>query len=611
MEELFSQRFNCASITHYKDYCRLDEKKSHNEENLYRDSKVLDNIFDGDSIVHKVDNFLKQRYVGAIFSLPTKQPEFKNTRFFYDTEDNEFILNYVYPFGSKNSSFQTTKDRQIKRHFVNPFSRIEILTTERSIRKFGDKITIKLYTQFKTREFNRKYFSVSSEVASITFNTVTGNFTVMAMKGKGKKRTKTFICNGFKSLVNWYGVISKRVRPTAYDERADEEFESQFSDDKFREKILEVFSNGTKTEEPLDLFLDNFIKIKKIKVPNNPEVWLTQLYPTEKYLKKNDRKLLLSILDSYKIKSKITNKLIHQFPNLDLFALARLCYIFGEDHTKYVASIDPKQFEKSKIDRDFLFGQSREQFVKEYKGRYVNYEIYNTEKENIVRIINSTPSIEVMVSHKFLNDLEDHLGMIKRLRNYIPISLTSRTYKDFLNEHTELTKLISQIKKGWSIQYVFNQDMVDSIETPIDLKIKLDEEETGEITFYPYILKRDEDYNEEGDFMHHCVATYSDKQKSIIVSIRTKDGKDRVTCEFHCQDGKLIQARHFCNKQPPADMMLAVEQLSIKTKKFARLGILHSIEMKKVPIIINGIEVDKNFGGLNQHRFLFENVPPF
>jgi hypothetical protein len=111
--------------------------------------------------------------------------------------------------------------------------------------------------------------------------------------------------------------------------------------------------------------------------------------------------------------------------------------------------------------------------------------------------------------------------------------------------------------------------------------------------------------------MHHCVATYSDKQKSIIVSIRTKDGKDRVTCEFHCQDGKLIQARHFCNKQPPADMMLAVEQLSIKTKKFARLGILHSIEMKKVPIIINGIEVDKNFGGLNQHRFLFENVPPF
>jgi hypothetical protein len=153
--------------------------------------------------------------------------------------------------------------------------------------------------------------------------------------------------------------------------------------------------------------------------------------------------------------------------------------------------------------------------------------------------------------------------------------------------------------------------MVDSIETPIDLKIKLDEEETGEITFYPYILKRDEDYNEEGDFMHHCVATYSDKQKSIIVSIRTKDGKDRVTCEFHCQDGKLIQARHFCNKQPPADMMLAVEQLSIKTKKFARLGILHSIEMKKVPIIINGIEVDKNFGGPNQHRFLFENVLPF
>jgi hypothetical protein len=37
--------------------------------------------------------------------------------------------------------------------------------------------------------------------------------------------------------------------------------------------------------------------------------------------------------------------------------------------------------------------------------------------------------------------------------------------------------------------------------------------------------------------------------------------------------------------------MLAIEQLKPKIVKYARLGILHSLEKKKVPVKINGIEV--------------------
>jgi hypothetical protein len=114
----------------------------------------------------------------------------------------------------------------------------------------------------------------------------------------------------------------------------------------------------------------------------------------------------------------------------------------------------------------------------------------------------------------------------------------------------------------------------------------------GEITFYPHILKREEEYDEEGKFMHHCVASYSDKDRSIIISIRTEDKQDRVTCEFDCQTGTLIQAKHFCNRQPPGDMELAIEKLENKTKYYARMGLLHSLEKKKVLIKINGIEID-------------------
>jgi hypothetical protein len=53
----------------------------------------------------------------------------------------------------------------------------------------------------------------------------------------------------------------------------------------------------------------------------------------------------------------------------------------------------------------------------------------------------------------------------------------------------------------------------------------------------------------------------------------------------------MIQARHFCNAQPPADIALAIEQLKRKATTYARMGILHCIESKKVPVKINGIEV--------------------
>ena len=155
----------------------------------------------------------------------------------------------------------------------------------------------------------------------------------------------------------------------------------------------------------------------------------------------------------------------------------------------------------------------------------------------------------------------------------------------------ELSKMISFIKKGWVIEYYFNDKMVNDMEKPIKLNINLEDGEFGEITFYPYILKREEEYDEEGRFMHHCVASYSDKDKSIIVSLRTENKEDRVTCEFDCQTGTLIQARHFCNKQPPADMELAIEELKNKTRYYSRMGMLHSKEKRKVPVKINGIEI--------------------
>jgi hypothetical protein len=201
-----------------------------------------------------------------------------------------------------------------------------------------------------------------------------------------------------------------------------------------------------------------------------------------------------------------------------------------------------------------------------------------------------------LINHRFIGDLNDHFKMIDKLRKFIPdLYLKSKNIDDFDKEHLELSKMMKFIKKGYVIEYQFVDKMVNDVESPIKVKINLSDDESNPewVTpeFYPYILKREEDYDEEGNFMHHCVASYSDKEKSIIVSVRTEDKKDRVTCEFDCQTGTLIQARHFCNKQPPADIELAVNVLKEKTKHYARMGLLHSLDKKKVPVKINGIEI--------------------
>lgn len=581
MEELLVQKINYAIIQQYKDYCRLGDKFLNGDIKEY-------------GVEHFGNNTFPTKPVGVMMSLPLKKDSPKNTRFFYSNEtDNKFVLRYVIPFGGDLNRYTTTSDRHIKKHFANPFSDIKIYTYERSIKRNGDKVTIKLYEQTKLRNFNSKYFKTKSKFKSLTFNMVTGNFIIVDGHGVGKRIRKKFTTNHFFSLKNvLYEFFDKNERKIFDTEKFDSEFNERCSREEFENKIKEIFdpSSEIKGGNSLDILRNYFVKYKKIKLSNDGEFWLENFYPTEKFLKKNDRKLLLSILDAYQIKSKITNKLIHANSRLDMFSLAKLCYYFGDDFSKYIASINPKCFTNNKI--EFFESVDREQFINEFKKGMV-FDIYDTEKENIVRIIN-TFDVEhktTIVFRSFIGMLYDHFVMIFRLRNYIPISLTSRTYESFMKDHEELSKLNRAIKKGWSIQYIFNELMVNDVEKPIDLRIDLGDDRVGKITFYPHILKRDEEYDEEGEFMHHCVGTYSDKHSSIIISIRTEDKKDRVTCEFHCQDGKLIQARHFCNKQPPADMELAIEQLKVKAKKYARLGILHSFESKKVPIMINGVVV--------------------
>ena len=606
MEDILTQRFNYATITLFKDYSKLtDKKKSLNS--MAVDLDVFDGEEDEPRVTTPINEFniffedFNKPKIGRIVEFPEKMGK-RKTRFFYGVPgvNEQTTINYAI------NNFQTRDDRHIKKHYGNPFSEITINTIERSIRRHGDKVTIKVYRHYSHRPFNSVYFRKSTSVQSITFNMVNGNFTTLNMEMNSKKKTQLFRTNSISFLVQMFksgGILDMR-KPLDDKSILIDDYNKTFNNSEFVFEIDKTFKlnqnfvfNG---KWFIQLMLERFVELKKIKVSNHYEYWIAHFYPTEKFLKKNERKLVASILDMFQIKSKITIKIMHDNAKLDIHTLARLCYFFGDNFSKYIGSIDRIHFKNMSYSDQQPIGPSKFNFAKETKNN--DFEITNIEKENIVKIINNVKSErgfdgvlnqrETPIKSRFIDELYDHFNMIKKLRKYdSSLHLKSKTYNEFHNEHMELSKMISFIKKGWVIEYKFADAMVNDVEKPINLKIDLGDGKFGDITFYPHILKREEEYDEEGKFMHHCVASYSDKEKSIIVSLRTEDKQDRVTCEFHCQDGSLIQARHFCNKQPPADMMLAIDELKHKMIKYGRLSILHSLEKKKVPVKINGIEV--------------------
>lgn len=609
MEDILVQKLTYAQITPFKDYCQIPDKKEH-QELLNNKLEYLNDEDDDFSDVFKIklasiELGLKK---GKVCSLPKKKK--KKVHYFTCDDDvqERFTLEYLLK-NKQDNSYETISDRQIKRHYGRAFSSIIVSTIERSIRRRGDVITLKLFVTHKSRGFNCIYFKKWYDVQSISFNLKTGNFTTASILKRGKTTSKTFKTNSFfdverflagKSVFNVNGYFSSNSRIKKH-------IDETYDNIKFTTTLQNVLgielgciSYSSKPQQFKSDLSRLFVKLKNIKVPNGDfEFWLTKFYPTEVYLKKNDRKLISSVLDMLGMKSKFTIKIFHEHQNIDIVGFYKFCKLLGPDFSKYIGNLLPNVFENS------VRKNGPENITNKTSLLMWNCkEVYLTdkEKENLIRLSNSQehPS-ESVFSERIFQLIEDHFNMIKKIRDYDPdFYMKARTMKEFHEEHRELTKMVTAIKKGWVIEYKFNEKMVEDIEKPIPLKINLGTETEPiygndlDICFYPTILKREEDYIEEGAFMHHCVATYADKEKSIIISVRTEDSSDRVTCEFNCQDGMLIQARHFCNKQPPADIEHAIiNELSPKVKKYSRLGLLHASEKLKVPLKINGVEVKK------------------
>jgi len=602
METLLEQIFDYAVITPFKNYSDLSERrKSMNTfvGEIDEIDEIDDEDFFGNKTLHSNIRFINsENKIGKFVILTHREPK-KDTKFFYSGVENlgeKIQINFAYKHPSVNTnSLYTNKEETIKKHFINPFSEVNLIRLSRSIRIKGDRITIKIYRQEKKRDIFCRFYRKVTSVHSVTIDK-NFNFITLSIKKTSNSNKKIFRKNSFKTfqqiITTNYGLFGKKTNliPSHYDELT-KDFDNIFNDEEFYDVVCRELgitrTDVTDRHNFFDSFIKKFVERKGIKVPNDYKDLLINFYPTQKFLKKNENKLIASILDYFGYKSKSTIKLFHLVPNIDISFFILVCSLIGNDYSKYIANLRLELFKlENKKERNS--GKQKELHNKSFYREINNNNnliLEDKEKENLIHILNSIENINNVDA--FIGEYIDHLMMIRKIRDYIPeFIIRSKTYSDFNTEHLELSKMMLEIRKGWVIEYEFNEKMVEDVETPIEVL-----KDKEKITLYPHILKREEEYAEEGAFMHHCVGTYADRQSSIIISLRTEDKSDRVTSEFLTQTGMRVQSRHFCNADPPEYFKIALELLCDKTNKYARYGMLNSLSKKKVRAKINGIEV--------------------
>jgi hypothetical protein len=599
MENIYFEQFGYVQISILKNYSRLiDRPGQPSNPNPLRASWIFAEPFHEMTLFNYND---KKSY----FGIPKNKMGNVNSVYFHSHGEKTFnvpfeeVINPFYDkkYGSRSTVFTTTKDHTIKRHYDNPFSTIQVNKIIRKIFKNGDKLTINVFNGINRRPYNKRFFRSSYHSHSITINLKTGNFviTTISKTEKSNLRNKKFLTNDFHSLMRTLEVMFKEYDPATHNQRKDVDF--------FME-IYKIFGNefdfkpinGSKINRESLLMLyfklvDFFIKTKKIGVPNSDYAhWLKEYYPTEKYLKKNKRKLVSSILDMLGIKSKTTIKILHRTPIKNVVLLKCTYDIFGEDANHWVSKIDWETYYQNEcrqlsstpdklVDYHIMSGKN---FYKNHYDHMVNVRIGDLslfEKNYIVNIINSwVTHIKTIKDFTRLltifNDIADHFKMYRKIKDHFTdVELSAKTVTGFYEEHRHFSLLNNILKKKTETILTFDENTIKTIETDIVID--------GGVVIKPVLLKSGLEYTSEGTYMHHCVSSYINKEESIIVSLRDENGL-RVTCEVNIKTGDIIQARHYCNQAPPEIFETPIEALKKRTKRLSKTNMLGPQNRKTV-----------------------------
>jgi len=504
----------------------------------------------------------------------------KNVPLFYEFEPVNMDTN--------GDIFSVVDGDTFLKHIGNPFSHVIVRRTTLVLTKSGDKFKLSIYNFQKERKVGAKYFWKKRYNKHYIFNDKFGNFfTVKNEQCRGKK-TSTIRQNDFDSLTNIELLIRSHVLPGKMNH-----------DDGIKDEITKLtnilsshlLGTGKSYVELKPLVLDWFIKKNNIKHPNDFE-WLFNHYPGKKVLKKFDMNLGKTVLVSNGVYSKYTNMLINRYGYINFDLYKQYLHLFG-DHS--IKKLDIRLFRK--FDNWFNV-PPKDQFKL----------LTPKEVDRVINLYNL--SVESMTLHE--NDIADHIKLKYDLKECgINVTILADTTDLFFDEHHLFAEELTKVKRTIGTNFYYPNEFLEFVESPISY---------NDVTYTPYVLKTDLDYQFEGSHQKHCVGGYHNRFDSYIVSVRD-DNDVRMTVEFRLNSSTeftVIQSRMKFNSLPEGDWVMVDNIIRTKMNQTLKLNLFKTPKITKYNIITGDVvkveqeggvdpeDMDKLLTDKNLHRFDYD-----
>lgn len=399
------------------------------------------------------------------------------------------------------------------KNYANPL--YEIIKQSRMvvIEKYDDKVSLKVFTHHRTRQVGKVWFKVVKNMTYVTVNLKTGDvynggIDNYHLKRKCRKRIKR---NIFFNTLNNMGHYIKNSNFFINGEDVNEGVK----------EILSIFTGQFTNSNDLenlgydDRLFKFYLDKRNIKIPNNFYVFREGWFGKElrKALKKNENKMIDTIMSHYKFSGKKIKKALHRCENFNFELYNSARKIFGDDWLNQ--------------DEDIILGclnSSNHFFIHD---RFLNL----ASKDEIKKLFMLFKQM-VMYNTISSGTLRDHTEFYCQLKLYGETDLKWMAKDDvsLIEEHTEWSTKIQHYRNG-TYTRIYPEYSYNHIQKPIDID--------GTI-YYPKLLDNSENYNQESSVQSNCVKTYINKPASIIVSLRKDnlESIERATIEYWVSNTK-------------------------------------------------------------------------
>ena len=437
-----------------------------------------------------------------------------------DFKSKHVEIGYFTPIHQNGDEGQYVEEKVWLREGVEIFNSASVNRTTIVLERNKDKIKFSIFKFAKTRQVGHRYFSKNSKDIHITFNLKTKNFFITLSKFGNRKRMTTTTKNDFlkiPSTVNPIHIDTLLNKIVWYTggipfPHPEEKEKLEIFLEKVRIQLKETLKINFSFKEGIGAGLGEgmmkwFITQWGIKVPNEYEQYLMFHYPGIRKLRKHKMNLVHTILNQKKLGGKYYIRLLNKSGRINLTDLLEVHRIFGAKYCKLV----PFSF------LNMTNCQVDSKWATLEETPYTPHALTKFEKLNLIKILR-----QVKDDTNFLTQIHDHFRIQSKLLEFgIKRRIKAQTLKEFDDEHLDWSNLIHLCERNKETVYQYDEEFIKYMEEDI-----VCDKEHHQVT----ILKTDLDYFDEGQHQHHCVRSYVDHYKSLIISV--KKGKDRMTCEF-------------------------------------------------------------------------------